>query len=236
MNNFRYYSYCYKNAIQKDFNNAHFDVDPSVIEFISIVRGSPNIYDMLTSEYLRLFSEECVNEIINSNKPNFQLNMNKEVRTAYQEFEISILNVKMVLVIFYKSSDDSLSVSLKTNNKLASVTMTAITYFQEDFERKQVSIKTLDKSLFNIFKIDQFKQNYINTIKSKSLSLVVIFKIGFVHSAILNYIIRKSHKMNNFDNISKLSKHLLLLVFKNMNRNDEEIVLTAFMKWRTYRI
>lgn len=237
----------------------------SIFEFVYILRNytAGNVYDLLLSEYLRISSEESVKEIDSLGKPTFSVNLNKEMKHYYEEFNISFNELlSITIVVYYKKSDDSLNVSFKINpsnkrflNSLPVFTFLSITQFREEPEKKQIAVKSVGsaKSLLSIFKINQFRQNFLNTgtinsrskyssgsgSSSKNLTLCVYLKICYIHSTLTNYILRNFDMYYKEAGINKISKQLLGIMFtqfKNIQNNsnrflDEDIFVEALTLW-----
>jgi hypothetical protein len=200
-------------------NNTNISIDSSnnlIIDYIAHVKNTTNLFDLLINEYLRLNNEDNINEIVNSPKPLIQLNLNKELNNFYQEFDIKFHNYNITIAVYYNCNDDNFQIAIRANNNYINMTMMSVVYFQEDKLRRQVNIKTLEKPTFNIFRIDGFKQNYVNNFKTKSLSLILHLRVCHVHSAIFHYIIKKFPKIYSSENVNKLSRHLLMIIFKNL--------------------
>ena len=80
------------------------------------IYGTQNFFELLTLEYMSLFSQESINELNEVPNPTFQVKINYEdIGNYYEEYPInfSINNKSIIFVIFYKISDDSFNVCMK---------------------------------------------------------------------------------------------------------------------------
>ena len=85
------------------------------------IYGTNNFFNLLTLEYMSLFSQESISELNDAPNPTFHMIINSnDINNYYEEFPInfSINNKTIFFVIFYKISDDSLNVCMKfSSNK-----------------------------------------------------------------------------------------------------------------------
>ena len=140
-----------------------------------------NFFELLTLEYMSLFSHESISELNNAPNPTFQMKINvDDIENYYEEFPINfnINNKNIIFVIFYKISDDSFNICMKfgdnKNNKgninnenyenfcfkiftFLSIVKVSYGNFGKTFS-SQTNLKSLsnNKSMHNIFKLTNF--------------------------------------------------------------------------------
>ena len=140
-----------------------------------------NFFELLTLEYMYLFSHESISELNNVPNPTFQMKINvDDIENYYEEFPINftINNKNIIFVIFYKISDDSFNICMKfgdnKNNKVNNnnenyenfcfkiftfLSIVKVSYgsFCKPFS-SQTNLKSLsnNKSMHNIFKLTNF--------------------------------------------------------------------------------
>jgi hypothetical protein len=141
-----------------------------------------NFFELLTFEYMSLFSHESINELNNVPNPTFQMKINvDDIENYYEEFPINfnINNKNIIFVVFYKISDDSFNICMKfgdnKNNKrnynnnenyenfcfkiftFLSIVKVSYGNFSKPFS-SQTNLKSLsnNKSMHNIFKLTNF--------------------------------------------------------------------------------
>jgi len=102
----------------ENINFLKHEVYEKLIDFLHKLRNTNNIFDLLMNEYLRISSNEVINEI--NNLPNATLNLEipVDINNYYKEFliDLNIYNKMVVFIVYYKKSDDSLNVSFKLKN------------------------------------------------------------------------------------------------------------------------
>ena len=143
-----------------------------IIKFLSMNRKQNNFFDLLTNEYMKICSEENINEINNLPNPTFLLKLNvNEIETYYEEFKIenqidSKNERKITFVVFYRKTDDSLNIGFKlsqdknnnnnnnnennnnNNNKLNSFDEDFLSFFEDDDKSYKERLEEVHK-LFN---------------------------------------------------------------------------------------
>ena len=88
----------------------------ALISSLYDIYGTKNFFELLTLEYMSLFSQESINELNEAPNPTFQMKINfDDIDNYYEEFPInfSINNKTIIFVVFYKISDDSFNVCMK---------------------------------------------------------------------------------------------------------------------------
>ena len=87
-----------------------------MINYLMKFRSQKNFFDLLTNEYMKICSEENISELNSLPNPTFLLKINSaEIESYYEEYKIDVsMNLKqIVLIFFYRKSDDSFNVSFK---------------------------------------------------------------------------------------------------------------------------
>ena len=199
---------------------------------------------------MKICSEENLNDINNLPNPTFLLKIDvNDIENYYEEFvldnQIDLKNErKIVLIIFYKKTDDSLNVSIKmeSNNKgnvndnIFHILTFVSSVFIEEIKARQINIKSIsnNKSLYSIFKMN----NFIKIINSNSnieyLTLKTFMKPCYFHSILCCFFMNNFSNLYNEPKISKISKQLFLLLLKNNNfllNNSSDQILKALLNW-----
>ena len=163
----------------------------NLIKSLFDIYNTKNFFDLLTLEYMKIFSSENLNELEQQPNPNFQIRISiYEYENYYEEYPIDIIinNKSVFFVLFYKISDDSFNVCIKlsdkknnNNNKndfneenfcfkiFSFLTIVNIPNQSNDFSLlNQSTLKNLcnNKSMHTIFKLTNFshfiKTNFYN--------------------------------------------------------------------------
>ena len=243
---------------EEENNNKYISISDleHIIKFLSMNRKQNNFFDLLTNEYMKICSEENINEINNLPNPTFLLKLNvNEIETYYEEFKIenqidSKNERKITFVVFYRKTDDSLNIGFKlsqdknnnnnneNNNKIFGFNI--ITFISsiiiEEINACQINSKSItnNKSLYNIFKMNNFSKTLLKFPNIEYLTVKIYLKSCYLHSILCSYL------LNNFNNlffdpkISKISKQFFLLILRNKNINfivssDKKVI--AFLNW-----
>ncbi len=88
----------------------------NLISSLYDIYGTKNFFELLTLEYMTLFSQESINELNDAPNPTFQMKISfDDIDNYYEEFPInfSINDKTIIFVVFYKISDDSFNVCMK---------------------------------------------------------------------------------------------------------------------------
>jgi len=221
----------------------YFELQSSIIiNFLFTIRNTNSIFDLLANEKNRISSDECINELA-KNKPNFKLPLNKEFKHYYQEFELKINEQDIILVIYYKPSDDTFNVSikLKSNEKSLLLSFTSLVYFEDINMKKVHSFTTIcnAKSQTNIFKIEKFKSYSIENFhvnKKQTINLCVLLNLCNMHSAISTHLALNFRRNFQDNSIVKVNKQFLETLLKNdiiIKDNEDEVVI-AVSNWCKY--
>ena len=92
----------------------------NLIKSLFDIYNTKNFFDLLTLEYMKIFSSENLNELEQQPNPNFQIRISiYEYENYYEEYPIDIVinNKSVFFVLFYKISDDSFNVCIKLSEK-----------------------------------------------------------------------------------------------------------------------
>ena len=171
----------------------------NLIKSLFDIYNTKNFFDLLTLEYMKIFSSENLNELEQQPNPNFQIRISiYEYENYYEEYPIDIIinNKSVFFVLFYKISDDSFNVCIKlsdkknnNNNKndfneenfcfkiFSFLTIVNIPNQSNDFSLlNQSTLKNLcnNKSMHTIFKLTNFshfiKTNFYNNNNNNNLN------------------------------------------------------------------
>ena len=90
-----------------------------IVNFLIQKRNQNDFFGLLSNEYMKIISEENINEINSLPNPTFILKINvNDINNYYEEFSINnSLNMndinKIVIVVYYKKNEDTFYVALK---------------------------------------------------------------------------------------------------------------------------
>lgn len=230
-------------------NTIQIDTFRKIIEFLINRRSQNDFFCLLSNEFMKISSEENINEINNLPNPTFLLKLDvNEINNYYEEFPIEnqINNneqKKIVFIIYYKKMEDSFSVSLKltkmekqngknnsnnmtTNNNLVN-TFDILTFLSsvsiEELDIKQINIKSIanNKSMHEIFKINNFSK-FLSSMNNEYLTLKIFLKPCYTHSILCSYLYYNFEQLYDNKNIFKIPKSLLNTIIrkKQVNNND----------------
>ena len=223
----------------------------NIIDFLINRRAQNDFFCLLSNEFMKISSEENINEINNLPNPTFLLKLDvNELSNYYEEFPIEnqINNNDQKTIVFtinYKKIEDSFNVSLKltkydkqngknnnsnimtTNNNLI-CSFDILTFLSsvsiEELDIKQINIKSIsnNKSRHEIFKINNFNK-ILSTINKEYLTLKIFLKPCYTHSMLCNYLYYNFDELYNNKNIFKINKSLLNIIVrkKQVNNNNE---------------
>ena len=228
----------------EDEYNKHFEQSSSIIiNFFFTIRNVNSLFDLLSNEKNRESSEESINELAYIDKPTFKLPLNKDFRHYYQEFEITVSDQDLILIIYYKPSDDTFNVSLKlknanTHNRNLLLSFSSLIYFEEDISKNKVhSFITISntKTQTNIFRIEDFtnysKENF-QTNKKNMFQLCVILKLCNMHSVFSTHLAINFNRHYQDTSIIKVNKQFLQTLLKSdLRKENEDSVVIAVTNW-----
>ena len=227
-----------------------------MINYLMKFRSQKNFFDLLTNEYMKICSEENISELNSLPNPTFLLKINSaEIESYYEEYKIDVsMNLKqIVLIFFYRKSDDSFNVSFKLiensnflNNSSKVGSFKIITFISsvmiEEFSNRQINVKCIsnNKSMHSIYKINNIKNLIHNALNydSNYITVKIYLKPCFIHSMLTSFLLFNFNELYNQVNISKISKQLLVLILKNKHFGmvSEDKVVIALLNWCKYLI
>ena len=175
----------------------------NLIKSLFEIYNTKNFFDLLTLEYMKIFSSENLNELEQQPNPNFQIRISiYEYENYYEEYPIEIIinNKSVFFVLFYKISDDSFNVCIKLSEKKNNVNNNNNNLNEENFCFKIFSFLTIvnipnqsnDFSLLN-------QSTLKNLCNNKSMH--TIFKLtNFSHFIKTNFYNNNNNNFNNNNN------------------------------------
>ena len=206
-----------------------------IIDFLIQKRNQSDFFSLLSNEFMRIISEENINEINSLPNPTFILKINiNDINNYYEEFPINnSFNIndttKLIIVVYYKKNDDSFNVSLKLSkdkNDRALSSFDIMTFLSlalvEEINTRQINVKSLtnNKSMYEILKINNFsklisKSDKIgNSSGNEYFTLKLFLKPCFIYTMLCNYLFHNIENLYTNKNICKLSKNLLSIIIK----------------------
>ena len=216
-----------------------------IINFLIKKRNQNDFFNLLSNEFMKIISEENINEINSLPNPTFILKINvNDINNYYEEYPISnSLNItdklKLIIVVYYKKNEDTFNVALKLskdkndkNNNISFdiITFLSLTYIEElELGNRQINVKSLsyNKSMYEIYKITNFTK-IISASKEQSqkneyLTLKLFLKPCYIYTLLTNYLFYNLENLYNNKNISKLSKNLLNIIIqkKQLIKNED---------------
>ena len=214
-----------------------------IINFLIKKRNQNDFFSLLSNEFMKIISEENINELNSLPNPTFILKINiNDISNYYEEYPIcNSINMnnnhKIIIVVYYKKNEDTFNVALKLskdrNDKINTsfdiVTFLSLTMIEE-INNKQIHVKSLspNKSMYDILKITNFtkiisdkEQNQHQ--KNEYLTLKLFLKPCYIYTLLSNYLFYDLENLYNNKNIPKLPKNLLNIIIqkKQLNKNDD---------------
>ena len=232
-----------------ELNNITIHELETIINYVQNGRGQNNFFDLLTNEYMKICSEENLNDINNLPNPTFLLKIDvNDIENYYEEFvldnQIDIKNErKIVLIFFYKKTDDSLNISIKmefnktnSNENYFNILTFVSSVFIEELKVRQINIKSIsnNKSLYSIFKMNNFIRTLNMSPNIEYLTIKIFMKPCYFHSILCCFFLNNFGQLYNDPKIAKISKQLFLLLLKNKNfllNNSSDKILKALLNW-----
>ena len=217
-----------------------------IINFLIKKRNQNDFFSLLSNEFMKIISEENINEINNLPNPNFTLKISvNDINNYYEEYPINNSfnfndNMKIVIVVYYKKNEDSFNVSIKlskSKNEKMQTSFDIITFLSlasiEEIDNKQINVKSLtnNKSMYEILRITNFKKiisskndKVVSPSGSHYITLKVFLKPCFIYTMLCNYLFYNLENLYNNKNITKLSKNLLGIIIKKKKlvKNEED--------------
>ena len=213
----------------------------TIIKFLIQKRNQNNFFSLLSNEFMKIISEENINELNSLPNPTFILKINvNDINNYYEEYSINNSfnindNIKVIIVVYYKKNEDTFNVALKLSknkNDKMNISFDIITYLSlaviEEINNKQINVKSLsyNKSMYEILKITNFKKVISEkNQKNEYLTLKIFLKPCYTYTMLTNYLFYNLENLYNNNNISKLSKNLLNIIIqkKQLIKNDDII-------------
>ena len=213
----------------------------TIINFLIQKRNQNDFFSLLSNEFMKIISEENINEISCLPNPTFTLKINiNDIDNCYEEYPINnSFNMnetsKLIITVYYKKNEDTFNVALKLSkdkNDKTKSSFDILTFLSlalvEEINTKQINVKSLsnNKSMYEILKISNFKKiistnNKGNNIKKNDISLMneyltlkIFLKPCFIYTMLTNYLFYDLENLYENKNISKLSKNLLNLIIQ----------------------
>ena len=221
-----------------------------IINFLMKKRNQNDFFSLLSNEFMRIISEENINEINNLPNPTFILKINvNDINNYYEEYPIDDTfnmndNMKIIIVVYYKKNEDTFNVALKLSknkNDKGNIYFDIITFLTlalvEEIDSRKINIKSLshNKSMYEILKITNFTKiisEKNKTEKNEYLTLKIFLKPCYIYIMLTNYLFYNLENLYTNKNISKLSKNLLNIIIQKKqliksddinSKNDKEI-------------
>ena len=212
-----------------------------IINFLIKKRNQNDFFSLLSNEFMKIISEENINEISSLPNPTFTLKINiNDIDNCYEEYPINnsfCMNEtsKIIIVVYYKKNEDTFNVALKLSKDKKDKTISSfdiLTFLSlaliEEINNKQINVKSLsnNKSMYEILKISNFKKiissNNKNNNNKKNdillmneyLTLKIFLKPCFIYTMLTNYLFYDLDNLYDNKNISKLSKNLINLLIQ----------------------
>ena len=215
-----------------------------IINFLIKKRNQNDFFNLLSNEFMKIISEENINEINSLPNPTFILKINiNDINNYYEEYPISnSLNItekiKLIIVVYYKKNEDTFNVALKlskdkndkNNVSFDIITFLTLAYIEEiEVDNRQINVKSLsyNKSMYEIFKITNFTKIVTSSKepsqKNEYLTLKLFLKPCYIYTLLTNYLFYNLENLCNNKNISKLSKNLLNIILqkKQLVKNED---------------
>ena len=212
-----------------------------IVNFLMLKRNQQDFFYLLSNEYLRIISEENINELNNLPNPTFILKINiNEVDNYYEEFSLNNLFTnndifKLILIVYYKKNEDSFNVSIKLSKNNNIITSFDIMTFLslatiDELNNKQINVKSLsnNKSMHEIYKITNFKKSRnnqyskINSGSNDYITFKLFLKPCYIYILLSNYLYYNLENLYNNENIAKLNKNLLSIIISKFYLNNKE--------------
>ena len=230
-----------ENELNCELNRNYIDLKElnKIINFLIKKRNQNDFFSLLSNEFMKIISEDNINEIISLPNPTFILKINiNDIDNCYEEYPINNSfsmneNIKVVIVVYYKKKEDTFYVSLKLSKDKNDKTNTSFdiqTFLSlaliEEINNKQINVKSIsnNKSMYEILKILNFKKIITSknkdqnkkdiTLMNEYLTLKIFLKPCFIYTMLTNYLFYNLENLYNNKNISKLSKNLLNLIIQ----------------------
>ena len=235
-----------KSLIEIKNEKIDLNVLEEIVNFLMKKRNQKDFFYLLSNEYLRIMSEENINELYNLPNPTFILKINiNEVDNYYEEYTLNNLfstndDLKLILIVYYKKNEDTFNVSIKLskNNNEKQSYFDIMTFLSlgiiEELNNKQINVKSLsnNKSMYEIYKVTNFKKtkNNIRAYKGSEINDYFTFKLFlkpcYIYILLSNYLFYNLENLANSENIAKLNRNILSIIIskKYINKKEESIL------------
>ena len=193
----------------KENNFLSFQNFSNLINLLYEIYQCKNFYDLLTLEYMQIFSSESINELNSQPNPTFQVKIPIDgYENYYEEYPIDIIinNKCIIFVMFYKISDDSFNVCIKFGDN-------------PNINKKENNSNNINNNLieenycfkiFTFLSIIELKQNNSDLNLSSQTNLKCLSNNKSMHSIF---------KLTNFTKV--LNKSKIELKDNSLNINDK---------------
>ena len=231
------------NSIENGNKKIDLKILEETVNFLMKKRNQKDFFYLLSNEYLRIMSEDNINELNNLPNPTFILKINiNEIDNYYEEYTLNNLfstndDLKLVLIVYYKKNEDTFNVSIKlskNNNETKSI-FDIMTFLSlgiiDELNNKQINVKSLsnNKSMYEIYKITNFKKSKNNIISYKGseindyFTFKLFLKPCYIYILLSNYLYYNLENLSNSENIAKLNKNILSIIIskKYLNKKEE---------------
>ena len=235
-----------KSFIENKNEKIDLNVLEEIVKFLMKKRNQKDFFYLLSNEYLRIMSEENINELYNLPNPTFILKINiNEVDNYYEEYTLNNLfstndDLKLILIVYYKKNEDTFNVSIKLskNNNEKQSYFDIMTFLSlgiiEELNNKQINVKSLsnNKSMYEIYKITNFKKtkNNIRAYKGSEINDYFTFKLFlkpcYIYILLSNYLFYNLENLVKSENIAKLNRNILSIIIskKYINKKEESFL------------
>ena len=235
-----------KSFIENKNEKIDLNVLEEIVKFLMKKRNQKDFFYLLSNEYLRIMSEENINELYNLPNPTFILKINiNEVDNYYEEYTLNNLfstndDLKLILIVYYKKNEDTFNVSIKLskNNNEKQSYFDIMTFLSlgiiEELNNKQINVKSLsnNKSMYEIYKITNFKKtkNNIRAYKGSEINDYFTFKLFlkpcYIYILLSNYLFYNLENLAKSENIAKLNRNILSIIIskKYINKKEESFL------------
>lgn len=147
-NYFETYNNNLKNPKNEKINKISCRQLGELIKFLYTFYNCKNFFDLLTSEYSLIFSNESINELNSLPNPTFQIKIPNKIDNFYEEYpiDLTINNKNIIFVLYYKKNEDSFNICIKLSDCINS---------KNNYDNKLTEVKKDQEKIMNIPE-DQF--------------------------------------------------------------------------------
>ena len=217
-----------------------------IINFLIKKRNQNDFFSLLSNEFMKIISEENINEINNLPNPTFTLKICvNDINNYYEEYPIKNSlnfnnNMKIIIVVYYKKNEDSFNVSIKLSknkNEKMQISFDIITFLSlaliDEIDNKQINVKSLtnNKSMYEILRITNFKkiissknEKAVSPSGSHYITLKVFLKPCFIYTMLCNYLFYNLENLYSNKNITKDKS-------KDKKNNNVDKIVMCLINW-----